>query len=91
MASLLIWLWFIKSLFSIKNVKLFFKKIKMKKNNKDRLPENNETMKQKPEISKKKLKQVEENLMFPEEYEEQRSMDIRMRPQPLVKTKKDKD
>jgi hypothetical protein len=63
----------------------------MKKNNKERLSENSEAIKQKPEISKKKLKQADEDLSFPEEYEEQRSMDIRMRPQPLVKTKKDKD
>jgi hypothetical protein len=62
----------------------------MKKNNKERLSENSEAIKQKPEISKKKLKQADEDLSFPEEYEEQRSMDIRMKPQPFVKSSKGK-
>ncbi len=60
----------------------------MKKNNKDRSPENSEAIKKEPVTSKKKIKQGGANSSFPQEYEEQRSMDIRMKPQPLVKPKK---
>jgi hypothetical protein len=57
---------------------------KMKKNNKDRLPDNSEAIKQERVTSKKKIKKGGANAIFPQEYEEQRSMDIRMKPQPFV-------
>ncbi len=60
----------------------------MKKNNKDRSSENSEAIKLEPVTSKKKLEQGRANSSFPQEYEEQRSMDIHMKPQPLVNPKK---
>ncbi len=60
----------------------------MKKNNKDSFPKNKEPLKQAPAISPKKDGQGGANSNFPQEYEEQQSMDIRMKPQPFVKSKK---
>lgn len=60
----------------------------MKKNNTDKSPENSETIKQEPLTSTDKTEQGEANPSFPQEYEEQRSMDIRMKPQPLAKPEK---
>ena len=60
----------------------------MKKNNKDKSCEKSEVKKQDPITSKKKLYQGGININFPQEYEEQRSTDIRMKPQPYVKPKK---
>ncbi|MEO7486824.1 MAG: hypothetical protein ABIU77_06965 [Ferruginibacter sp.] len=60
----------------------------MKKNNKESSIENNKTIHQEFPTPGKKLKQGGANANFPQEYEEERSMDIRMKPQPLVKPKK---
>jgi hypothetical protein len=61
---------------------------KMKKNNKVRSPENSEAIKKETVTSMKKIEQGGENPSFPQEFEEQRSMAIRMKPQPLVSQKK---
>ncbi len=46
-------------------------------------PENGETIKQEPPTSTNKTEQGSANPHFPQEYEEQLSTDIRMKPQPL--------
>lgn len=61
----------------------------MKKDNKTIIPQNKKALKQEPESSATKNEQIETNKSFPQEYEEQRSMDIRMKPQPYIKPKKD--
>jgi hypothetical protein len=61
---------------------------KMKKNNKVRSPENSEAIKKETVTSMKKIEQEVTNSSFPQEFEEQRSMDIRMKPQPLAKPEK---
>ncbi|CAN5276301.1 hypothetical protein BH09BAC2_BH09BAC2_02200 [soil metagenome] len=60
----------------------------MKKNSNDGSPKNKEPLKQAPATSPKKDRQGGKNSSFPQEYEEERSMNIRMVPQPLVKPKK---
>jgi hypothetical protein len=60
----------------------------MKKNNKVSSPKKSEDIKEEPETSSKKTKQGGANPTFPQEYEEQAGMDIRMKPQPFVKPKK---
>jgi hypothetical protein len=62
--------------------------IKMEKNNNVRSAENNEDIKKKTVTSMKKIEQEVTNSSFPQEFEEQRSMDIRMKPQPLAKPEK---
>ncbi len=56
----------------------------MKKEDKDRSSENSEDIK-KETGSSKKIEQGGANSSFPQEYEEQQSMNIRMKPQPYVK------
>lgn len=60
----------------------------MKKNNKDKSTENSAGIHQEFHTPAKKVKQGGANESFPREYEEERSMDIRMKPQPLAKPKK---
>ncbi len=60
----------------------------MKKNNKDRSPEDNKAIHQEFQTSEKKPKQGGTNSIFPQEYEEQLGTDIRMKPQPFGKPKK---
>ncbi len=60
----------------------------MSKNDKSRLPEDSEATKPEPVAATEKTEQGSANPSFPEEYEEQRSMKLRMKPQPLVKAKK---
>ncbi len=60
----------------------------MKKNKKGRSPENSGAIKKEPVTSENKIEQGGANSSFPQEYEEQRSMDIRMKPQPFIKPKK---
>lgn len=55
----------------------------MKHNNKDRSPEDSEAIQQESVTSTNKPEQGEANPNFPQEYEEQLSTDIRMKPQPL--------
>ncbi|MEO6904070.1 MAG: hypothetical protein ABI315_13125 [Bacteroidia bacterium] len=66
------------------------KKLELK--NKNKSLENSEAIKQEAVISKKKLiqrtRKPSSNPSSPQEYEEQRSTNIRMKPQPLVKSKK---
>jgi hypothetical protein len=62
----------------------------MKKNNKGRSSAYSEAIEHAPLTSTKK-NQGGENSSFPQEYEEQRSMDIRMKPQPFGQPKKSKD
>lgn len=56
---------------------------KMKMIYKNSSPENSEVIHQESVTSAKKIEQEVVNTSFPQEYEEQRSMDIRMQPQPL--------
>ncbi len=63
----------------------------MKKNHKDSSPKNKEPLKQTPVTSPKKDVQGGTNTSFPQEYEEQRSMEIRMKPQPLVNPQKSRN
>lgn len=60
----------------------------MKKNNMTGSPKNIEPLKDAPATTPKKDAQGSKNSSFPQEYEEQRSEEIRMKPQPLVKPKK---
>jgi hypothetical protein len=60
----------------------------MKKNTKDSSPKNKKPLKQAPTTSPKKDGQGSKNLSFPQEYEEQLSEEIRMKPQPFEKPKK---
>ena len=55
----------------------------MKKNNNDKSPENNEVKKRKTVRPAADIEQGGENSSFPQEYEEQLSNAIRMKPQPL--------
>ncbi len=57
----------------------------MKKNNKDKSPEKSVTKKKVPVITTKKGKPGSANSSFPQEYEEQQNIDIRMKPQPFKK------
>ncbi len=63
----------------------------MNKNKKNILPEDSEASKQEPVMSTDETEPGEANPSFPEEYEEQRSMALRMKPQPFDKTKKNED
>lgn len=63
----------------------------MEKNNKDGLPENSEPVEKQPLISTKKLNNGGANSSYPQEYEEQVSPDIRMKPQPFTEPKKDEE
>jgi hypothetical protein len=60
----------------------------MKKSNKDRSPKYKEALKQETVTPATKTEQGDANPNFPAEYEEQRSMDIRMKPQLYVKPEK---
>ncbi|MEO7767636.1 MAG: hypothetical protein ABIS01_09430 [Ferruginibacter sp.] len=60
----------------------------MKKNNMTGSPKTKEPLKEAPATSPKKDGQGGKNSNFPQEYEEQRSEEIRMKPQPFVKLKK---
>jgi hypothetical protein len=60
----------------------------MMNNNKDKSIENTKSEKQEMKISKKKPWKNDEGLRFPQEHEEQQSMNLRMKPQPLDKSKK---
>lgn len=60
----------------------------MKKNNKDKSTKNSGDIKKEPVTAANKIEQGGANSSFPQEYEEQLSMDIRMKPQPLVEPKK---
>ncbi len=60
----------------------------MKKNKKDKSHETSGAIKQEPVTSKKNLEQGSANASFPQEYEEQLSAAIRMKPQPFAKPKK---
>jgi hypothetical protein len=60
----------------------------MKKNKIDRSTDNSDGIKKDHITSVKKNEQGGANSSFPQEYEEQRNMEIRMKPQPLVKHKK---
>lgn len=51
-------------------------------------PKNKKPLKDAPATSPKEDGQGSKNPSFPQEYEEQRSEEIRMKPQPLVKPKK---
>ena len=62
----------------------------MKKDNKNKSSENSEAIK-KENSSSEKIEQGGANSSFPQEYEEERSIDIRMKPQPLVKPEKMND
>ncbi|MEO7309127.1 MAG: hypothetical protein ABIX01_01920 [Chitinophagaceae bacterium] len=59
----------------------------MKKNTIDESSENSEAMEKETVTPPKKTEQGSANPSFPEEYEEQRSTDLRMIPQPLTKNK----
>ena len=63
----------------------------MKKDNKDTPLNNSDETNQKPETPLKTNKQGGANPTFPQEYEEQVGMDIRMKPQPYVKPEKRED
>ncbi len=69
-------------------ISLKTKNNKMKKNNMTGSPKNIEPLKDAPATSPGKDGQGSKNSSFPQEYEEQRSEEIRMKPQPLVKPKK---
>jgi hypothetical protein len=60
----------------------------MKKNNKHKSPEKSEIREKEPVRASNIREPGGENSNFPEEYEEQRSMDIRMKPQPYIKPEK---
>ena len=60
----------------------------MKKDKMTGAPKNKEPLKQAPATSPKKDEQGGANANFPQEYEEQVSPDIRMKPQPFIKQKK---
>lgn len=60
----------------------------MKKNNMTGSPKNKKPLKDAPATSPKKDSQGSKNSNFPQEYEEQLSEEIRMKPQPLAKPKK---
>lgn len=60
----------------------------MKNSKKEIAPDRSSTSTRKIETTKKKGVQKEANSSFPQEYEEQQNIDIRMKPQPLVKPKK---
>jgi hypothetical protein len=68
-----------------------FKIIKMKKTNKIRSTKSSEAIKKEPGTASKEIVERGANDSFPQEYEEQRSMDIRMVPQPFVKPAKSED
>jgi hypothetical protein len=55
----------------------------MKKNKKDKSPESSEVKNRKTVRPAADIEQGGENPSFPQEYEEQLSNDIRMKPQPL--------
>jgi hypothetical protein len=60
----------------------------VKKNNKDSSPKNKKPLKQAPATSPDKDRQGSKNSSFPQEYEEQLSTNIRMKPQPFIKPEK---
>ncbi|MBC7426931.1 MAG: hypothetical protein H7321_10390 [Bacteroidia bacterium] len=60
----------------------------MKKNQKEIAPENISNTNKDNAITKKKGVQKEANPEFPQEYEEQQNIDIRMKPQIFEKPKK---
>ncbi len=63
----------------------------MKKDNKDKSVKISDSIKKEPETSSENTDQGGANQTFPQEYEEQASMDIRMKPQPYIKPKKKDD
>jgi ribose 5-phosphate isomerase B len=63
----------------------------MKKNKKDQSPENSEVKKRKTVRPAAEIQQGGENSSFPQEYEEQLSTGIRMKPQPLEAQEKTTD
>ena len=60
----------------------------MKKDNKEELPDDSGVKLKHPVTAEKKSKEGSAEVSFPQEFEEQLSMGIRMKPQPLVKRKK---
>jgi hypothetical protein len=63
----------------------------MEKTNTDNSPKNKAPIEEERKTADKQIKQGGENSTFPQEYEEDQSMALRMKPQPFVQPGKKKN